>query len=49
MQIKEEVAVTTTNNAGAGLTDPKLPLNKQNVFRRYMNLKKKKSMDLPKS
>ena len=45
MKIEEEVAVTTTANAGSGLDLPQLPIAKQNVFRRIKDLsdKKKKS------
>lgn len=38
--MNEEAIVTTTNNAGAGLDSPKLPI-KPNVFRRVIELIKK--------
>lgn len=41
MKIEEEVPVTTTTNAGAGLDLPKLPIGKQNVFRRIKDLSDK--------
>ena len=45
MKIEEDVPVTTTTNDGAGLDSPKLPIEKQNVFRRIKDLsdKQKKS------
>ena len=50
MIVKEYgIPVTTTNNGGAGLDSPKLPIGKQNVFRRASILLKKKKLELPKS
>lgn len=46
MLIKEDgTPVTTTNNAGAGLEDPKKPIASTNMFRRIKEIsdKKKKS------
>lgn len=40
-ELKEDVPVTTTNNAGAGLDDPKLPIKPSNILKRYKDLKKK--------
>lgn len=35
MSLNEDAPVTTTNNAGAGLDEPKLPINPaKNMFRR---------------
>ena len=42
--ITEETPVTTTNNAGAGLTSPQLPIKptkKKNILSRFMDMKKK--------
>lgn len=43
MNLKEDVPVTTTANAGAGLNDPKLPIKppKKNMFRRVKELSDK--------
>lgn len=38
-QIQEETPVTTTDNAGAGLDSPKLPIKQGNILRRYKDLK----------
>jgi hypothetical protein len=43
MNIKEDVPVTTTANAGAGMDDPKLPIKQKNIFRRVSNLISRKS------
>jgi hypothetical protein len=39
-EIKEDVPVTTTNNAGAGLDSPQLPIKPQSVLSRFKKLKK---------
>jgi hypothetical protein len=38
---EDGVPVTTTNNAGVGLTDPKLPIKPKNILKRYRDIKKK--------
>ena len=49
MNINEDAPVTTTDNAGGGLVDPKLPIAKDNMFRRVKQLsdKKKKLVEDP--
>jgi len=47
--LEDGLPVTTTANAGAGLISPQLPINKQNIFRRFKNMKKKDSIEIPKS
>ena len=43
MKLDEEMPVTTTANAGAGLDDPKLPIKpKKNMFRRVKQLMDKR-------
>lgn len=42
MHIKEDTPVTTTNNAGMGLDDPKSPIIPKNIFRRSKELSDKK-------
>ena len=37
-ELTEDAPVTSTNNGGAGLTDPKLPIKKDNLFKRYKEL-----------
>lgn len=50
MHIKEEgTPVTTTNNAGAGLEDPKKPIAPNNVFRRAKSLSDKKKKTVSES
>lgn len=48
---EDGVPVTNTTNAGDPLDSPKLPIGKQNVFRRASILikNKKKSLSLPKT
>ena len=41
MKIEEDVPVTTTANAGAGLDDPKLPIKPKNLFRRFKEISTK--------
>ena len=46
MSLNEDTPVTTTDNAGVGLDEPKLPINSaKNMFRRVKDMsdKKKKS------
>lgn len=40
--LQEDGPVTTTDNAGAGLTKPELPIKPDSVFRRYKKLLKSK-------
>lgn len=48
MILKEEIPVTTTANAGAGLDDPKLPIKqKKNMFRRVKELTDKNKLRIP--
>jgi len=42
MKINEEV-VTTTDNAGAGMDTPKLPIKQNTILKRYKELKRRKS------
>lgn len=44
MNIKEDVPVTTTTNAGAGLDSPKLPINPKNTLTRIKELIKKNKL-----
>jgi hypothetical protein len=44
--MNEEVAVTTTNNGGAGLVTPQIPI-KPTVFTRVKELIKKKKNSIP--
>ena len=39
MNLKEDVPVTTTDNGGIGLNDPKLPIKPKNILTRYKNMK----------
>ncbi len=41
MNIKEDVPVTTTTNAGAGLDSPQLPIKPKTLLARYKQLKTK--------
>lgn len=45
--LQEEVVVNTTDNGGAGLDSPKLPIKQKNIFRRYSELKKKSKDKTP--
>jgi len=37
---EEGVPVTTTDNAGTGLVDPKLPIKPKTILRRYRDIRK---------
>ncbi len=39
MNLKEDVPVTTTDNGGAGLDEPKLPIKAKNILTRYKDMK----------
>lgn len=41
MKIKEDAPVTTTDNAGAGMKTPELPIKKNTILKRYKELKNK--------
>lgn len=48
MNIKEESPITTTDNGGNVLEDPKLPIKSNNMVRRVMDLSKsRKNKKLP--
>lgn len=42
-EIKEDVPVTTTDNAGQGMKTPELPIKPKNIFKRYKDMKNNKS------
>lgn len=41
-KIVEDAPVTTTNNAGAGLETPQLPINNKNVLTRFKQIKNRR-------
>jgi len=41
-ELLEDAPVTTTNNAGAGLITPQLPIKPDNILKRYKKLLKSK-------
>jgi hypothetical protein len=45
--IVEEVAVTTTDNGGAGLISPQLPLKPNTLLKRYKDMIKDKKKTKP--
>ena len=45
---EDSLPVTTTSNAGAGLIAPQLPIDKQNIFRRFKKMKKTDALEVTK-